>query len=138
MYIGADIVFVHARNDCDLKPPLHRIADCAAGAPITAALERRTGDEEIRSVFGHSPDQLIDRFFLSLREIVVAAKRRRDDFAVLAEGLLKRSPGTDDSVSDLRTNIRFIFAADLGEKLIQVVNDANLFHLVPRIVKGQV
>src|SRR5262249_27168819 len=93
----------------------------------TAALESRAGDEKLRLVFDHSPDQFIDGRFLMLREIVVAAKSRRDHFAAFAQGLLKRAARTDETVSDLRPDLSFRSAADLSKKLVEIMDDADFF-----------
>ena len=61
-----------------------------------------------------------------LGKIIVAAIEGRDDFAVVTERLLQRAPRTDGSVFDARTDIAFFFATDLGEELIQIVDDADL------------
>ena len=61
-----------------------------------------------------------------LGKIIVAAIEGRDDFAVVAERLLQRAARTDGSVFDAGADIAFFFAADLGEELIQIVDDADL------------
>ena len=61
-----------------------------------------------------------------LGEIVVAAIDRRDHFAAVAERLLQRATGADRAVFDLRTDVGFVFAADLGEELIQIMDDTDL------------
>ena len=70
-------------------------------------------------------DQLVDRLLLVLGKKIITAKYRRDDFAVLAQRLLQRAAGADKSVFDLRADVGFVFAADLGKELIQVMDDAN-------------
>src|SRR6185295_18470045 len=127
----ADVVFVHARYCHDVETLLRGPTDRAAGDAVAAALERRAGDQQVRFVFGHLLDQLIDRVLLVLGKIVVAAKDCRNDFAVLAESLLQRAARADQARFDLRPDVRFIFAADLGEELIQVMYDADFsVHIV--------
>ena len=102
----------------DAEPLLRGLADRAAGDAVAAALERRAGDQQVRFVLGHSLDQLVDRLRLVLGKIVITAKYRRDDFAVLAQRLLQRAAGADKTGFDLRADFGFVFAADLGEELI--------------------
>ncbi len=45
---------------------------------------------------------------------------------MLAERLLQRAAGADKSGFDPRADVGFVFAADLGEELIQVMDDADL------------
>ena len=97
---------------------LRRLTDRAAGDAVAAALERRAGDQQVGFVFGHLLDQLVERLLLLLGKIIVAAKNRRNDFAVFAERLLQRAAGADRTGFDLRPDVRFVFAADLGEELI--------------------
>jgi hypothetical protein len=77
------------------------------------------------------PQQFGDDLILMFGEIIVAAKNRRDHFGVFAERLLERAAGADHTGFDGWADIAFVLAADLGEELIQVVNDADfLIHVL--------
>ena len=122
---SADVVFVHACYRHDGEPLLRGLTDRAAGDAVTAALKRGASDQQVWFIFSHSLDQLVDCLLLVLGKIVVTAKYRRDDFAVLAQRLLQRAARADKTVFDLRADVGFVFCADLGEELIQVMDDAN-------------
>ena len=101
----ADVVFVHARDSDDAELLLRRLANRAAGDAVTAALERRTGDQQIGFVFGHALDQCFDHLILMLGKIIVAAINGRDDFAVVSERLLQRAARTDGSVFECQADV---------------------------------
>src|SRR6187402_1872590 len=61
-----------------------------------------------------------------LGEVVVAAINRDYHFAVVPKRLLQRAAGTDRSVFECEADVGLVLTADLGEELIQVVDDANL------------
>ncbi len=73
-------------------------------------------------------EQRVYGFVLVLGEVIIAAKDRRDDFTVLAKSLLQSAAGTERSLFDAGTDIAFVFTADLGEELIQVVDDTDPIH----------
>ena len=109
---------------------LRGLADGAAGDAVTAALEGRAGDQQVGFVFGDVAQQFIDRLLLMFGEKVIAAINRRDDFGVFAERLLERASGADHAGFDGGADIAFVLAADLGEELIQIVNDADLWFIL--------
>jgi hypothetical protein len=70
--------------------------------------------------------QVFDRLLLLLGKEVVTAKDRRDDLTFMSKHLLERPSRTDRPRFDTGTDIALFFAADLGEKLIEIVDDADL------------
>src|SRR5688500_2256796 len=112
------------------------LTDSAAGDSVASALERRPGDQQIRFVRGESLADVLDDLLLMLGEVVVAAIDRRHPFAVVSERLLERAAGTDGSVFESRAGVSLVLATDLGEELIQVMDDANcLTHDKPFTLK---
>jgi len=75
----------------------------------------------------HLAKQLLRSFYRMFGKVVVAAKERRYEFAMLHQRLLQRATGPDKSFFESGADVGFFFPADLCEKLVQVVNDANFF-----------
>jgi hypothetical protein len=71
--------------------------------------------------------QFLRSFFRMFGKVVVAAKERRYDFAMLRQCLLQGATGPDRSFFESGADVGFFFSADLCEKLVEVVNDANFF-----------
>jgi hypothetical protein len=76
---------------------------------------------------GHLVKQLLRSFFRMFGKVVVAAKERRYDFAMLRQRLLQRATGSGRTLFESGADVGFFFPADLREKLVQVMNDANFF-----------
>jgi hypothetical protein len=70
-------------------------------------------------------NQFIDDLRLVFGEKIVAAVSRRDDFTSVAERFLKRAAWTDRPDIDAWPNVASLLTADLREKLIQVMDDAD-------------
>src|SRR4030095_9965677 len=75
----------------------------------------------------HLAEQLFRSFRRMFGKVVVAAKERRYYFAMLCQCLLQRAAGPGGSLFESGTDVGLLFSADLCEKLVQVVNNANFF-----------
>ena len=104
-----------------------RLANGAASDAVAPAFESRSRDEQLGFETRHLAKQLLRSFFRMFGEVVVAAKAGSDDFALLPQRLLERTAGSHGPFFESGTDVGFFFSADLCEKLVQVMNDANFF-----------
>ena len=58
-------------------------------------------------------------------KIIVAEVNRRDDFPTLSQLRLQPARRSRRAVGHGNWNVRFLFTADAGEKLVQNMHDAN-------------
>jgi hypothetical protein len=101
------------------------LANRTARDAVAAALEGGPRYQQRGIRARHLAQQLLSGFLRVFREIVVAAKQRRDDLSMFSQCLLERPAGTDGTCLKSRADSAFFFSADLGKKLIQIVNDAS-------------
>ena len=121
-----DIFSIQARRRRCLRPCPQRQRCRAAAAPLGRSRRRRCrsgrsrtpGRRCSRSGLYSAIRRInsVDRLLLVLGEIVVAAKYRRDDFAVLAERLLQRAAGADQTVFDLRADVALCLRRRSGRR----------------------
>src|SRR4029077_6182155 len=103
------------------------MANGAASDAVAPAFEGGSRDEQLGLETRHLAKQLLRRFFQMFGEVVVAAKAGSDDFALLPQRLLEGTTRSDVPFFEAGAYVGFFFSADLCEKLVQVMNDANFF-----------
>ena len=101
------------------------MANGAASNAVAPAFEGRSRDEQLGFETRHLAKQLLRSFFQMFGEVVVTAKAGSDDFALLPQRLLERTTRSDGPVFESGTDVGYFFSAELREKLVQVMNDAN-------------
>ena len=106
---------------------LGRLTNGAARDAIAPAFEGRARDQQLGIYTRHLPKQLFGGLLRVFRKVIVAAKESGDDFTIFCQCLLERAAGADGPGLKSGTDPAFFFAADLGEKLVQIMDDTNFF-----------
>ena len=127
-HVDAGVLHVHTGHHGDAQLILHSLGDGAAGHAVTAGVEGGAGHEQLRLVLGDHVQQLGGVLFQVGAEVAVAADRGGNDLELIAQALLQSSTGANDAGTDLGGNIGLLLAADLGEELVDVVNDSDFIH----------
>ncbi len=109
---------------------MDEVCDCGAGDTVAAGVERGTRDEEIRFFFFNHGEDGLCGFFQILVEPGVAADDGGRDLGFIAEVLCERKTRAYVSFTLFGREIGHVFAADLAEELVNVMNDFKFAHLI--------
>ena len=95
--------------------------DRRTGDTVTAGIERRTRNKEIGVYALDHLDDLSLSLIKVLVEITVAADDRFDDLSLFAPRGVKRKTRSNRTVAKFRSDVRHLFAADLGKELVDIL-----------------
>ncbi|MPM12357.1 hypothetical protein SDC9_58710 [bioreactor metagenome] len=124
------IFLVHGRDHGNAVLFLHGLADLTAGCPVPACVKGRAGDKDIELHALEHRQDAGQGLVRAGRHEIVAADDGVGHFHVLREAV-ENLGAPDSSGADFRLVVGHVLAADLPEKLVDVMNRLEHYAFSP-------